>query len=208
MTDDGTKGKEPESMTLSEVMRDAQDLTQRFVKSLDVMCAAGIDIDYLVDGKPVEGFPPVLRFAPLTYGDMAEMVQRRKADALRLYRDNVYSHTVTARHRFQDLHTVLVRLAIPDDFSFHDPANVRNALQLSLCRGHHGMGWKPTLEQVDKILADDSFKALVMDVVEIEMHGPCDTGSGDDGDKGQKTKEGDDGAENPTMQAERADTTT
>lgn len=210
MADEGTKGREQKSMTLSEVMRDGQELTQRFVKSLDIMCAAGIDIDYLVDGEPVKGFPKTLRFKPLTYGDMAEMVQRRKADALKLYRDNVYSSTVTARQRFQDLHVILVRLATPDDFSFADPANVRNAVQLSLTRGHCTPGgkpcWKPSLEQVDEILADESFKNLVSDVVKIEMRGPCDTGSSDKEDQKEKL-EGDDGAENPTMQAERAETT-
>lgn len=199
MTSVDTKREEQEQVTLGEVMRDAQELTHRFIKSLDVMCAKGIIIDRPSgEEMRLKEFPEKLRFSPLTYGDLAEMVQRRKADALRLYRNEVYSNTVLAKHRFQDLHVVLHRLAMPEDFAFTDPANVRNAVQLSLCRGHCAGSWKPSLEQVDKLLADESFKALVLDVIEIETYGPGST----------DTKKGNDGAANPTVGAERADTTT
>lgn len=207
MTEDDTKEKEQtagqESVTLGEVMRDAQHLNERFIKSLDIMCAKGVEVDYLVDGKPVKGFPAKLRFAPLRYGDLAEMVQRRKADSLKLYRDHVYHSPALAKQRFQDLHVILMRLAMPEDFAFTDPGNVRNAVQLSLCRGHRVFGndsWAPTLEQVDQLIEDEAFKAFVLDVIEIEMYGPKSTDL-------PGTQKGNDGAGNPTEKAGHADTT-
>lgn len=128
--------------------------------SLDALLAHGVEVEHPNGTK--------YRLAPLTLGDHAEIVARRKARELRLLNESPLVQGETKRDRFTQRHLTLHRAANATDFQWGDPDFVLDAVELSLRRGGHQCG----RAEVDELLADDKFAEVCVDVCKINSWGP------------------------------------
>jgi len=148
------------------------------MKALDVVLGSSLAVPY--KGKSYQ-------FAPLSLGDMADIVAHNKSEALRMYLHGINQEGIAEIPpgvRFTDIHNILQRSSVPDDFSPSDPGNLLQMVYRSLRRAGNDL----TIDEVDKILSDDAFRESAVTVVEVMLQGPIDpVVLNDDGSGGERS---------------------
>lgn len=135
-----------------------QDLARQ-IYAIDVALRKGCDVKF--EGK-------MYTFTPLTLGDFAEHMKRRRSEALDTYLA-VAGKTVTdSAERFHDIHDILQRGARESDFAMNDPQNMLSLSWLSL----RHLQPEITHEDVDALLTDDETRETMVAILNIESFGP------------------------------------
>lgn len=121
---------------------------------------------------------------PLRLADFGELVANNKAKALETYLAGIAGVKVEQHQRTRDIHSILFRAPIPEDFSMANPITMFSRLKLALKPTH------PTIDDqtISSMLNDATFMETVAVLMDVQ-----DFGIGD-----KPAVKGDDGTVNPT----------